>query len=263
MKKIPKVVILCGGLGTRIKEKTEYRPKPMVEIDGKPILWHIMKIYSYYGFKDFVLCLGYKGEMIKEYFYNNEILSNDLTIEPGKRKIEVHNSHREVGWKITLVNTGENALKGARLKKIEKYIDNDIFMITYGDGIANIDICKLIEYHKSHGKIATLTGVKPPSRFGTLLIKRNKINKFIEKPQAIEWLINEGFFVFNKKIFNYLTNDDFCDLKIGTLDKLVQEEELMVYKHPGEWMCMDTLRDMQYLQKLYQSNKTFWKIWKN
>lgn len=253
-----KVVILCGGLGTRMKEETEYRPKPMVGIDGKPILWHIMKIYSYYGFKDFVLCLGYKGEMIKEYFYNYEILNNDFTIELGKRKIEVHNLHGEVGWKITLVDTGINALKGARLKKIEKYIDNDVFMVTYGDGVANINICDLLEYHKNHGKIATLTGVKPPSRFGTLSIEDNKIKSFIEKPQAIEGLINGGFFVFNKKIFNYLTDDDSCDLEIGTLDRLAEEGELMVYKHLDDWMCMDTVRDMEYLNKLWASGKAFW-----
>jgi len=257
------VVILCGGLGTRIKEETEYRPKPMVEIGGKPILWHIMKIYSHYGFKDFVLCLGYKGELIKEYFYNYEILNNDFTIELGKQKIEVHNSHGETGWRVTLVDTGTNALKGARLKKIERYIDSDTFMVTYGDGVANINISDLLKFHNNHGKIATLTGVKPPSRFGALSIKGDKINKFIEKPQAIEGLINGGFFVFNKRIFDYLDDKDSCDLEIGTLDKLAQEEELMVYKHLDDWMCMDTLRDMQYLQRLWQSDKAFWKIWKD
>lgn len=263
MKTNPKVVILCGGIGTRIREETEYRPKPMVGIGGKPILWHIMKIYSYYGFKDFILCLGYKGEMIKEYFYNYEILNNDFTIELGKGKIEVHSSHGETGWGVTLVDTGTNALKGARLKKIEKYVDDDIFMVTYGDGVANIDICDLLEYHRSHGKIATLTGVKPPSRFGTLSIEDNKVKKFIEKPQAIEGLINGGFFVFNKKIFNYLNEKDSCDLEIGTLDKLAEENELMIYKHLREWMCMDTYRDMDYLNKLWQTGRAFWKIWEN
>ena len=258
-----KVVILCGGLGTRMREETEYRPKPMAEIGGKPILWHIMKIYSYYGFKDFVLCLGYKGEMIKEYFYNYEILNNDFSIELGRHKTQLYNSHDEFGWKVTLINTGEKALKGARLKRIEKYIDSDTFMVTYGDGVANINISDLLKFHNNHGKIATLTGVKPPSRFGALSIKGDKINKFIEKPQAIEGLINGGFFVFNKRIFDYLDDKDSCDLEIGTLDKLAQEEELMVYKHLGDWMCMDTLRDMQYLQKLWQNNKAFWKIWKD
>ncbi|MGP8321439.1 MAG: glucose-1-phosphate cytidylyltransferase [Methanosarcinaceae archaeon] len=253
-----KVVILCGGLGTRLKEETEYRPKPMVEIGGRPILWHIMKIYSHYGFKDFTLCLGYKGEMIKEYFHNYGILNNDFTIELGKRKVEFHNTHEEVDWKITLVNTGGNALKGARLKRVEKYIDSDTFMTTYGDGVANINIHDLLAFHNSHGKIATLTGVMPSSRFGTLSIDGNNVIKFIEKPQAKEGLINGGFFVFNKRIFDYLTNDDSCDLEIGTLDKLAEEGELMVYKHLGDWMCMDTIRDLEYLNKLWASDKAFW-----
>ena len=253
-----KVVILCGGMGTRLREETEYKPKPLVEIGGKPILWHIMKNYSHYGFKDFVLCLGYKGEMIKEYFYNYEILNNDFTIELGKHKVQIHNSHDEFGWKITLIDTGEKALKGARLKKIEKYIDSDTFMVTYGDGVANINISDLLKFHNNHGKIATLTGVKPPSRFGTLSIKGNSVKSFIEKPQAIEGLINGGFFVFNKTLFNYLTDDDLCDLEIGTLDKLAEENELMVYKHLGEWMCMDTVRDMDYLNKLWSYDKAFW-----
>ena len=253
-----KVVILCGGLGTRMKEETEYRPKPMVEVGGRPILWHITKIYSHYGFKDFILCLGCKGEMIKEYFYDYEILNNDFTIELGKQKVEFHNTHEEAGWRVTLVDTGEHALKGARLKKVEKYIDSDTFMATYGDGVANINIWELLAFHNSHGKIATLTGVMPPSRFGTLSIDGNKVIKFAEKPQAIEGLINGGFFVFNKRIFDYLTDDDSCDLEIGTLDKLAEEGELMVYKHLRDWMCMDTIRDLEYLNKLWSSGKAFW-----
>ena len=253
-----KVVIFCGGMGARLREETEYKPKPLIEIGGKPILWHIMKIYGYYGFKDFILCLGYKGEMIKEYFYNYEILNNDFTIELGKHKIQLHNLHDEFDWKVTLIDTGEKALKGARLKRIEKYIDSDIFMVTYGDGVANINISDLLRFHDSHDKVATLTGVKPPSRFGTLSTEGYKVKSFIEKPQAIEGLINGGFFVFNKKIFNYLTDDDLCDLEIGTLDKLAEENELMVYKNLGEWMCMDTVRDMEYLNKLWSSGKVFW-----
>ena len=254
-----KVVILCGGGGTRLREETEYRPKPMVEIGGRPILWHIMKRYSHYGFKDFVLCLGYKGEMIKEFFYNYEILNNDFTIELGRHSsVEIHGSHDEIGWKVTLADTGERTLKGARLKKIEKYVDSDLFMVTYGDGVADINLNDLVEFHKNHGKIATLTGVMPPSRFGTLSIDRNKVIKFFEKPQAIEGLINGGFFVFNKRIFEYLTDDDSCDLEIGTLDKLAEEGQLMVYKHLRDWMCMDTIRDLEYLNKLWTSSKAFW-----
>ena len=254
-----KVCILCGGLGTRLKEETEYRPKPMVKIGNKPILWHIMKIYSHYGFSEFVLCLGYKGEMIKEYFYNYEVLNNNFTVELGQHnKIEIHDGHDENGWRITLVDTGERTLKGARLKKIEKYIDSDIFMVTYGDGVANIDINKLVDFHKSHGKIATLTGVMPPSRFGTLSVKDNQVVEFSEKPQTSDGLINGGFFVFNKEIFDYLDTDDSCDLEIGVLDKLGDEGELMVYKHNDDWVCMDTLRDMEYLNALWSSNKAFW-----
>lgn len=255
-----KVVILCGGLGTRLKEETEYRPKPMVKIGSKPILWHIMKMYSYYGFKDFILCLGYKGEMIKEYFYNYEILNNDFTVELGHKNIEIHDMHDEKDWRITLVDTGERALKGARLKKIEKYVDSDIFMVTYGDGLANIDINDLVEFHNNYGKIATLTGVMPPSRFGTLSVDGNKVIEFNEKPQAQGGLINGGFFVFNKKVFEYLNDDDTCDLEIGVLDKLAKEGELMVYKHAGDWACMDTVRDTEYLNNIWSSGKAFWKF---
>lgn len=254
-----KVVILCGGLGTRLKEETEYRPKPMVKIGSKPILWHIMKIYSYYGFKDFILCLGYKGEMIKEYFYNYEILNNDFSLELGRHNnIEIHNTHDEKGWRITLVDTGEHALKGARLKKIEKYIDSNLFMVTYGDGVANVNINELVDFHMAHGRIATLTGVMPPSRFGTILMDGNKVTKFSEKPQATEGLVNGGFFVFNKKLFSYLSDNDACDLEIGVLDKLAEIGELMVYNHTGEWACMDTVRDMEYLNKLWSSGRAFW-----
>ena len=254
-----KIVILCGGLGTRLKEETEYRPKPMVMIGTKPILWHIMKIYSHYGFKDFVLCLGYKGDMIKEYFYNYEILNNDFTIELGRHNnIEIHDSHGEIGWRITLANTGERTLKGARLKKVEKYVDSDLFMVTYGDGVADIDINDLVEFHKKHGKIATLTGVMPPSRFGTLSVDKDRVVEFSEKPQTTEGLINGGFFVFSKKIFDYLDTGDSCDLEIGVLDKLAVEGELMVYKHSGNWVCMDTVRDMEYLNGLWTSGNAFW-----
>jgi len=259
-----KVVILCGGLGTRLREETEYRPKPMVEIGGKPILWHIMKIYESYGFKEFILCLGYKGELIKNYFYNYEILNYDFTIELGNnKKIEIYNSNKEIGWKITLADTGLLALKGSRIKKIEKYIDDDLFMVTYGDGVANIDLHRLLSFHKSHNRIGTLTGVRPLSRFGELVVQNERVISFIEKPQFSEGLINGGFFVFNKKIFNYLTEDDNCDFEIGPLEILAKDGELMVYEHKGEWTCMDTYRDMLYLNRLWENRKAFWKIWKD
>ena len=257
-----KVVILCGGLGTRLREETEYRPKPMVNIGDKPILWHIMKLYSYYGFNDFILCLGYKGNVIKEYFYNYEILNNDFTIGlGGQNNIEIHNTHSETGWKVTLANTGEKALKGARLKKIEKFIDSDTFMVTYGDGIANININDLVDFHKKHGKMATLTGVMPPSRFGTLKLKDNTIEKFTEKPQVTGDYINGGFFVLNREIFDHLTLDNSCDFEIGVLDKLSERGELMMYTHNKEWMCMDTIRDVEYLNNLWALKQSFWNIW--
>lgn len=257
-----KVVILCGGFGTRLREETEFRPKPLVEIGGKPILWHIMKIYAYYGFKDFVLCLGYKGEMIKQYFYNYEILNNDFTIELGNHKsIKIHGSCSEHGWRVTLADTGLRALKGARIKRVEKYIDGDTFMVTYGDGLADININELLKFHQSHGRIATLTGVRPISRFGELTVKGNQVIRFTEKPQSAGGLINGGFFVFNRKIFDYLEDRDDCDLEYGTLEQLALEGQLMVYIHEKFWYCMDTIRDMEYLNKLWAEGKAPWKIW--
>ncbi len=257
-----KVVILCGGLGTRLREETEFRPKPMVFIGNRPILWHIMKIYAHYGYKDFILCLGYKGEMIKEYFYNYEILNSDFTIEFGNSKrIMLHSQVSEMGWRITLADTGENATKGARLKRIEKYIDDDAFMVTYGDGVADIDINALVRFHKKHGRMATVTGVKPVSRFGELKVKGNLVTRFMEKPEISSARISGGFFVFNKSIFDHLTLDDPLDLEVGTLDKIAQMGELMVYDHPGFWACMDTLRDLDYLNTLWNTGQAKWKVW--
>lgn len=252
------VVILCGGMGTRLREETEFKPKPMVEIGGKPILWHIMKIYAHYDFTDFVLCLGYKGDAIKNYFYNYEMMNNDFTVELGKYKqVEIHGNHNEAGWKVTLADTGETALKGARIKKIEKYIKGDTFMLTYGDGIADINLHELVSFHRNHGRIGTVTGVEPPSRFGELVVESNKVS-FTERPQASGGLINGGFFVFNKGIFNYLSEEDSCDFEVGPLEQLATDGELMVYKLKGQWACMDTFRDMQYLDKLWKSGDVFW-----
>lgn len=257
-----KVVILAGGLGTRLREETEYRPKPMVEIGGKPILWHIMKRYAAYGFNEFVICLGYKGDRIKEYFYHYELLNNDFTIEFGApKKIDIHNLHLEQGWKITLADTGEHALKGARLKRIQKYIDSDLFMMTYGDGVADIDLHTLIAFHKQHGKLATVTGVNPAARFGELKISGDVVERFREKPDKSSGLISGGFFVFDSKLFDYLSDDDRCDLEIGALEEIAAAGELMVYKHQGFWACMDTLRDVEYLNNLWHDGKAAWKIW--
>ncbi|NMC91832.1 MAG: glucose-1-phosphate cytidylyltransferase [Smithella sp.] len=258
-----KVVILCGGAGTRLREETEFRPKPMVNIGPYPILWHIMKYYSQFGFKEFVLALGYKGDMIKNYFCHYELMNNDVTIELGQpEKTCIHYAHDEAGWKITLADTGEKSLKGARLKKVEKYIVGDTFMMTYGDGIADVDIGKLLAFHKAHGKLATVTGINIASRFGELKIDGDSVETFSEKPQDGKGFINGGFFVFSRKILDYLTTDDLCDLEVGPLERIAGEGQLMVYKHRGFWACMDTLRDMEYLNRLWDNGMARWKIWK-
>lgn len=256
------MVILCGGLGTRLREETEFRPKPMVNIGNRPILWHIMKIYAHYGIRDFILALGYKGDMIKNYFCHYEIMNNDVTIELGRPEhICIHQRHDEVGWKITLADTGEKSLKGARLKKIQKYIPEETFMTTYGDGIANIDIKALLAFHQQHGKLATVTGINPAARFGELCLEGNRVKSFQEKPRDGQGLINGGFFVFNRGIFNYLTEEQNCDLEYGAMEKIARKGELMVFKHEGFWACMDTLRDMDYLNALWEKNQAEWRIW--
>lgn len=257
-----KIVILCGGLGTRIREETEFRPKPMVNIGHRPILWHIMKIYAHYGFSDFVLALGYKGEMIRNYFCHYELMNNDITIELGKpEQLCVHQCHEENGWRITLANTGERALKGARLKRVERYITEDTFMMTYGDGVSDVDIRALLAFHHHHGKLATLTGINPSARFGKLKVNGNQVEDFREKPKNDESFVNGGFFVFSKKIFDYLSLDDLCDLEEGPLEEIAKQGQLMVYKHTGFWACMDTLRDMDYLNDLWKQKKAGWKTW--
>lgn len=255
-------VILCGGLGTRLREETEFRPKPMVNIGTQPILWHIMKTYAGYGIKDFVLALGYKGDMIKEYFFNYEFLNNDFTIELGAgRKTQIHPVHQEDGWRVTLADTGEKTLKGGRLKRIERYITEDDFCVTYGDGLCDVDVKAVLAFHQKHGKIATITGVNIASRFGELKIDRDRVTRFAEKPEDAPGFINGGYMVFNRKIFNYLSADEKCDLEIGAFERLAQEGQMMVYKHSGSWACMDTLRDMDYLNGLWNNSKAFWKKW--
>lgn len=257
-----KIVILCGGLGTRLREETEFRPKSMVHIGNRPILWHIMKNYAHFGFKEFILPLGYKSEMIKEYFFDYEFLNNDFTVELGeKKKIEIHSNHKEKNWKVTLVDTGEKALKGARLKRIEKYVREEQFMVTYGDGVADVDINALLEFHQSHGKLATVTGMNPASRFGELKVQNDTVESFNEKPKDSSNLVNGGFFVFNRGIFDYLEDNDDCDLEIGPLEKIAKEGELMVYQHKGFWTCMDTIRDVEYLNRLWLEYNAKWKVW--
>jgi len=264
MDKKIKVVILCGGMGTRLREETEFRPKPMVEIGGLPILWHIMKIYSHYGYSDSVLCLGYKGDIIRQYFLNYDMMNRDFTVTLGaghNRRIKVHDACGEKKWKITLCDTGEAAMTGARVKRIQKHIDTDLFMLTYGDGVADINIDRLVSFHRSHGRIGTVTGVHPVSRFGELIVKNEKIVNFSEKPQIHEGLINGGFFVFDRRFFNYLEDRDECVLERAPLEKLSAKGQLMAYVHSGFWQCMDTYRDLQLLNQLWKSASPPWKIW--
>ena len=254
-----KVIILCGGMGTRLREETEFRPKPMVKIGTKPILWHIMKHYAHYGFNQFVLCLGYKGEAIKEYFYHYMLHNNDVTVKLGKdQQIMIHENSQVEDWEITLVETGEQTLKGARIHKIQKYIDGD-FMVTYGDGISDIDIGSLVRFHKEHGKIATVTGVSPRSSYGQIKAEKGKVLGFIEKPKIEEGVINGGFFVFQQNFFDYLNSNDDCDFEIGPLEQLTKDGQLMVYHLKGDWACMDTYRDSLFLNDLWGKGQAFWK----
>ncbi|MFC1745262.1 glucose-1-phosphate cytidylyltransferase [Candidatus Riflebacteria bacterium] len=256
-----KIVILCGGFGTRLREETEVKPKPMIDIGGMPILWHIMKIYAHFGFKEFIICLGYKGNVIKEFFYNYEMLSNDFTIELGTKNIEIHPRHEEKGWRVTLADTGMNAMTGARVKRVEKYIDGDTFMLTYGDGVTDLDISQLLKFHKSHGKIGTVTGVCPPSRYGEIIIENDRVHAFCEKPASTNSTISGGYFVFERRFFEYLSEENGCILERNPLERLVQEGELQVYSHHGFWQCMDTFRDYAFLKGLWNSDKAPWKLW--
>jgi glucose-1-phosphate cytidylyltransferase len=252
-----KVVILCGGRGTRLVEETEYRPKPMVHIGDRPILTHIMDIYSGYGFKDFILTLGYKGAMIKDYFLNFDYYTNDFTIDLGAGKVITPHTRRHPDWRITLANTGEETLTGGRIKRIEPYIEGDTFMMTYGDGVSDIDIAELLEYHRKMGKIATVTGVHPMTRFGELDIEDGLVKEFREKPQVKTGLINGGFFVFQRGVFDYLSEDG--SLEREPLERLARDGELAIFPHDGFWHCMDTYRDMEQLNEIWASGDAPWK----
>jgi glucose-1-phosphate cytidylyltransferase len=256
-----KVLILAGGLGTRLSEETDIRPKPMVEIGGKPILWHIMKIYSKYGFNDFVILLGYKGYYIKEYFMNYFLHQSDITLEIQTGKMEILNNSSEP-WKVTLLDTGINAMTGARIKKAQKFVGDKPFMLTYGDGVSDINIEELIKFHKSHGKTMTMSSAQPDSRFGALNIEDdNKVTSFQEKPKGEGGWINAGFFVCESKVFDYLTEDDSLIFEQEPVQNLAKDGELFTFKHNGFWKPMDTLRDKQLLQNMWESNKAPWKVW--
>lgn len=255
-----KAVILAGGLGTRLSEETDLKPKPMVEIGGKPILWHIMKLYSHYGFNEFVVCLGYKGYVIKEYFANYFLHQSNVTIDLKGNKMEVHDCNAEP-WRITLIDTGLNTMTGGRIKRIQEYIGNETFMLTYGDGVGNVNISELFTFHKQHGKYATITSVQPSGRFGALVLDdNNNVLFFQEKPKGDGAWINGGFFVMDPKVFGYI-KDDSTILEKEPLESFAHDKQLVAYKHSGFWQPMDTLRDKHYLEELWKSGNAPWKVW--
>jgi glucose-1-phosphate cytidylyltransferase len=256
-----KVVILCGGMGTRLREETEYRPKPLVEIGGRPILWHIMKIYSHYGFNDFVLCLGYKGHMIKEYFLNYRLMSSDFTLSlDAADHPQFHSASPQENWTITFADTGLQANTGARVKRVERYIKEDHFLLTYGDGVADIDIGKLCEFHLRHGKVGTVTGVRPFSRYAELSLSGPLVKEFNEKPPLQDGVVSGGFFVLHRRFFDYLSADDKCVLEREPLERLAKEGQLVGYAHFGFWHCMDTYRDFLTLNDYWEKGAP-WKVW--
>jgi glucose-1-phosphate cytidylyltransferase len=256
-----KVVILAGGMGTRISEETVVKPKPMIEIGEKPVLWHIMKTYAHYGYDDFVICLGYKGYQIKEYFANYYLHESEVTFDFMNGNNCITHSNTAESWKVTLVNTGLDTMTGGRVKRVQKYIGNEPFMLTYGDGVANVDIKKLVEFHKIKGKTLTVTAVQPVGRFGSLLIDGDSVKGFLEKPKGDNSWINGGFFVMQPEIFDLLSGDTTV-LEKAPLEELSKKNEMAAYKHDGFWYPMDTLRDKAHLENLWQEGKAPWKVWK-
>lgn len=255
-----KVVILAGGFGTRISEESQFKPKPMVEIGGKPILWHIMKLYSFYGFNDFIICAGYKQHVIKQYFSEYYLHNSDVTFDLKNNLMEVHSNNSEP-WKVTIVDTGLNTMTGGRIKRIQKYVKDEMFFLTYGDGVANVNIQTLLDFHKKHGKILTMSAYNAGQRFGVLDISDSGIvNEFREKTQGDGNLINIGYMVCNPEFFEYIDGD--CTiLEKDPLQNLAKQKELVAYKHEGFWQCMDTVREKEKLEELWYSNKAPWKVW--
>lgn len=255
-----KVVILAGGLGTRLGEETEVKPKPMVEIGGLPILWHIMKHYSYYGFKEFFIALGYKGEVIKRYFLDYYTLDGSLSVDLSSGNVQRHEKECE-DWVVHLMDTGQDTLTGGRVKRLEPLLRASTFMVTYGDGVGDVDLQGLLKFHRSHGRIATITAVRPPSRFGGLVFDGEMVSAFAEKSQIGEGWINGGFLVLEPAIFDYLEGDN-SSLEADALERLAADGQLAAYRHDGFWQCMDTLRDKRLLEKLWQEGRAPWKVWK-
>ncbi len=254
-----KVIVLAGGLGTRLQEETTVKPKPMVEIGGRPILWHIMKIYAAHGYKEFVVALGYKGEMIKNYFLDYYYLRNSFTIHLADGKIEIHDGERE-DWVIHLIDTGLATDTGGRIKRLAPWIGNELFMMTYGDGVTNVNICELVKFHKQHGKLATMTAVRPPARFGGLNFDGKLVSRFTEKPQIGEGWINGGFFVLEPGVLEYIGGDNIV-FERDPLEQLADDGQLVAYRHDDFWQCMDTLRDVRLLESLWQSDSPPWRVW--
>ncbi len=263
MAKSMKVVILCGGLGTRLREETEYRPKPMIEIGGRPMLWHIMKMYGHHGFADFVLCLGYKGQVIREFFLDYHAMNADFTIQLGvKPKVAYYDRDAIEKWRVTLAETGAETMTGARLARVAKYL-RGTFLLTYGDGVSDVNIHDLVAFHRSHGKLVTVTGVRPPSRFGEMDIKDNRVISFNEKPQVSQGLINGGFFVMEPGFLRYLSDDPGLVLEQEPLRRCAQDGQLMIYRHDGFWQPMDTFREYELLNRLWTAGEAPWKTWKD
>ncbi|MFC1542836.1 glucose-1-phosphate cytidylyltransferase [Pseudomonadota bacterium] len=255
-----KAVILAGGLGTRISEESNLKPKPMIEIGGRPILWHIMKTYSAYGINDFIICCGYKGYLVKEYFANYFLHMSDVTFDMQKNSMQVHRRKAEP-WNVTVVDTGEDTMTGGRLKRVVQYLDDEDFCFTYGDGVSDIDIDKLVEFHRQQGRLATLTAVQPPGRFGALMIQGEKVNAFEEKPQGDGTWVNGGYFILSPKVIDYIDDDTATIWEQGPLKALAAEGELSAFQHRGFWQPMDTLRDKTHLEELWQAAKAPWKVW--
>ena len=254
-----KAVILAGGMGTRISEESHLKPKPMIEIGGRPILWHIMKIYSHWGINDFVICLGYKGYIIKEYFANYFLHMSDVTFDMAENRMQVHQRHAEP-WRVTLVDTGPNTLTGGRLKRVRSYLGEETFCFTYGDGVSDVNVASLLDFHRGHGRLATLTAIQPPGRYGAVLIDEKRVTSFQEKPAGDGAWVNGGFFVLQPAAIDYIDGDQ-TSWESGSLVRLAKNDQLRAYQHAGFWQAMDTLRDKNHLEDLWQSGRAPWVQW--